>query len=90
MFRFFFHLHHGFKEILDVEGSECPDDAGAIAHGIRIARDMLAEDVRNGHIDLGWKIRIVDDAGALVSSLTFAEVLGGAEIRPRLDLPPRH
>ena len=75
--RFYFHLSHGFKELPDPEGTECADEAAAIAQGVRTMLEMLTDDVRQGRIDLGWRMQIEDAGGRTVRQFTFSEVFGG-------------
>lgn len=88
MARYFFHLHHGIRALPDPEGTECANDEAAIAHGVRVVLEMLADDVRRGRIDLGWRMAI-EDAGRAVKAFSFAEVFGGAHLNPLQVPPPR-
>ena len=86
--RYFFHLHRGAKAMPDPEGVACDDDDAAIAFGVRTVLEMLADDVRQGRVDLGWRIRIEDGAGREVDAFDFADIFGGAHLNrqpgPRL------
>ncbi|MES2988107.1 MAG: hypothetical protein V4808_09400 [Pseudomonadota bacterium] len=77
---YFFHLDHGAREIPDTEGSECADPAAALVRAIEIIREMVALDLREGRIDLDWRLRIMDQAGMRLATVPFADVLGGKPI----------
>ena len=69
--RFFMHLRDGTDEMLDAEGVELPDLEAARSKVLAAARDVLAGDVRQGLIDLRYRIDAEDEAGRLVYSLPF-------------------
>ena len=71
MARYFMHLRDGTEELLDPEGLEFPclealRDAVLVA-----ARDLLTGDVRNGILDLRFRIDAEDEGGAIVYTLPF-------------------
>ena len=80
---YFFHLHRGAKALPDPEGVACADNDAAIAYGVRTVLEMLADDVREGRIDLGWRIRIADDAGGEVAAFDFADIFRSAHLNPQ-------
>ena len=49
------------KPLPDPEGMVCANDEAAIAQGVRTVLEMLADDVRQGRIDLGWRMQIEDE-----------------------------
>lgn len=69
--RFFLHLVDSVDVLLDPDGTEMPADAVPAA-ALRAARDCMAADIRDGRIDLGYRIDVHDEAGALVHSQSFA------------------
>lgn len=71
MARYFFHLLNNIDAILDQDGSECDSLDAVTAKALRIARDLIADDVSNGLIDLSFRIEVADRAGDLVFSLPF-------------------
>jgi hypothetical protein len=71
MARYFLHLRDGTNELLDPEGREfwSPD---ALRNAVLFtARDILAADLRNGLVDLRFRIDAQDVTGAIVYSLPF-------------------
>ncbi|MEG3178212.1 hypothetical protein U1872_18370 [Sphingomonas sp. RB3P16] len=61
--------------LLDDEGVELPDLEAAIALATRFARDLIAEEARDGRVPIGWSITIADDAGAVVATVPFADAV---------------
>ena len=72
--RFFFHLYDDIVS-LDQEGTELPDGAAARAHGVRNARAIACAEVLEGHLGLKHRIEIVDEAGAVIDTVQFADVV---------------
>ena len=72
--RYFFHLRDSTDEVLDPEGVEMPAKAVAGAALLQ-ARDCMAGDVKNGRLDLHYRIDVHDESGAVVHSLAFEEAL---------------
>jgi len=70
--RYYFHLHDT-AGVEDDEGTELPDVAAAREYALANARDMVCGDVKNGFVDLGHRIEVVDEAGKVVLTLTFGE-----------------
>ena len=56
--RYFFHLHNDIQT-QDEEGLELPDLAAARLHAEQAAREMAAESVRQGHLNLSHCIEVV-------------------------------
>ena len=73
--RFYFHIcdGHGFTE--DEEGVELPDEAATRKQAVAAARDIMANDLREGELDLTSFIEVEDEAHRLLFTLTFAEVV---------------
>jgi hypothetical protein len=65
------HLRDGTTEVLDPEGV-LYDDLEALREAVLLtARDLMSGDIRNGIIDLRFRIDAEDDAGDIVYSLPF-------------------
>ena len=79
--RFFFHLQDD-ETICDREGQFFLDVEEARQAAIRSARDMLAEEVRRGELNLVDRILIADENGNAVLVVPFADAV-------RLRLPSR-
>ena len=71
MERFFFHVHDHWGSARDEEGVELHGLDAAFGHAVAAARDLIAEDVRNGWLDLCGRIDICDAGGVLLYSLPF-------------------
>ena len=72
--RYYFHLVDSIDLTLDPDGIEMTADAVA---GVALvqARDCMAGDVKNGRLDLNYRIEVHDEDGKLVHSLPFADAL---------------
>jgi len=69
--RYFMHLRDGRDDLLDSEGIELADLEAVRDRVMTSARDVLAGDVRNGVVDLRYRIDAEDEAGVIVYSLPF-------------------
>ena len=74
MTRYFLHLKDSTDEILDPDGIELPADAIPDA-ALRSARDCIAGDVKNGRIDLHYRIEVFSEDGELVHTLPFSDAV---------------
>ncbi len=72
--RFFFNLHNDL-DAPDPEGRELPDLAAARDAAIREARELAAETVMQGRLDLGHFIEVADAAGAPLFRVRFGEAV---------------
>jgi hypothetical protein len=73
--KYFLHLRDGVDELLDPEGRDYPTFEAMRRAVLYTARDLIAGDVRNGRLDLRFRIDAHDDAGTLVYSLPFKHAL---------------
>lgn len=74
--RFFFHIANG-ERFLDDEGVVLPDVPAAIAVASVGAREMVAEDLKQGHgLPLNDRIEIYDESGRIVGIVTFRDAVG--------------
>jgi len=71
MARYFMHLRDGTEELLDPEGKEFPNLAALRDAVLFTARDLLSGDVRDGVLDLRFRIDAQDESGAIVHTLPF-------------------
>jgi hypothetical protein len=69
--RFYMHLRDSKDELLDPEGVELADMDAVRKCVTMAARDILAGDVRNGIVDLRYRIDAENDGGQLVYTLPF-------------------
>ena len=72
--RFFFHLRDG-ESIDDPDGMYLPDMRTARLEAMRSARDIMAEDVRRGHLELSHWIEVTDEQGEAIFALPFREAV---------------
>jgi hypothetical protein len=65
------HLRNSTDELLDPEGVELRDMEAVRKNVMTAARDILAGDLRNGVVDLRYRIDAEDGVGKIVYSLSF-------------------
>jgi hypothetical protein len=65
------HLRDSTDELLDPEGVELKDLEAVRQRVMMAARDILAGDLRNGLVDLRYRIDAENEAGAIVYTLAF-------------------
>jgi len=75
MIRYFMHLRDGVDEMLDPEGLEFEDIEALRTAVLFAARDLIAGDIRNGIVDLRFRIDAEDADGTVVYSLPFRHAL---------------
>ena len=71
MARFFMHLRDSTDELLDPEGVELADMEAVRKNAMVAARDILAGDLRNGVVDLRYRIDAENETGQIVYTLAF-------------------
>jgi hypothetical protein len=71
MTRYFLHLRDGTDELLDGEGQELADLEAVRSKVMATARDVMAGDLRNGLIDLRYRIDAETGGGEIVYTLPF-------------------
>jgi len=69
--RYFMHLIDRTEVLLDPEGLEMPAEAVKRA-ALTAARDCMCGDVRNGELDLRYRIDVHDESGDVVHRLPFS------------------
>ena len=72
--RFYFDLHNDV-EAHDEEGMELSDLEAARAEAIRSGRELVAEGVRNGQVNLNHWIEVRDESGAQVLAVRFGDTV---------------
>ena len=84
--RFFFNIRNGNGLTEDEEGRDLPDAATAREAALKGVRSIVAEEVKEGHLDLGGRIEVIDEAGTSVIEVPFGEALAlerGSGASPR-------
>ena len=71
MARYFMHLRDGTDELLDPEGIDLGSIEAVRKSVMTDARDVLAGDLRNGVVDLRYRIDAENEGGEIVYSLAF-------------------
>src|SRR5688500_2968315 len=69
--RYFLHLRDGTEQILDPEGLEFGTIEAVRKAVLVSARDLMPGDIREGVIDLRFRIDVEDEGGEIVYSLPF-------------------
>ena len=72
--KFFFNLRDDVS-VEDCEGKELADAGTAREAAVHYAREMMAEDVRDGRLVLKDSIEIVDEKGEKVLTVPFRDAI---------------
>lgn len=72
--RYYLHLVDSTDITLDPDGVEMPQEA-VIGAALMAARDCMCGDVKNGQLDLRYRIDVHNGSGELVHCLPFAEAV---------------
>ena len=70
-----FNVQNGTGFVEDEEGRELPDLDAVRCEALTGIRSILAEDVRKGFLDLAGRIEVLDETGARVLTVPFAEAV---------------
>jgi hypothetical protein len=73
--KFYFHLRDGTDQLLDPDGLEFSDADQIAETALEAARCCIAGDVRNGVVDLRYRIEVEDAAGKIVHALPFEDAV---------------
>ena len=68
-------LRRGEEAFLDAEGSEFADLEALRRAALHDARDTMSWDIKEGRLDLSFRIEAVDQTGRTVLSLGFNEAV---------------
>ena len=72
--RFFFNLRDDVS-VEDCEGKDLVDAGKAHEVAVHYAREMMAEDVKDGRLVLRDSIDVVDETGAKILTLPFRDAI---------------
>lgn len=75
MARYYLQLRDAKDELLDPEGIEYADIDELRKAVLSGARDLISGDIRNGEIDMRFRIDAEDRDGLIVYTLTFKEAV---------------
>lgn len=73
--RYFLNLRNGAQELRDPEGMECESLQKLRRTMLVMVRDMLSADIREGVVDLSFRLDAEDEDGAIVDSLAFEDAV---------------
>lgn len=73
---FYFHIRDGDALTEDPEGSDLPDLEAARAEALTAVRQIAAEGIRTGKRVLGKSMEITDEAGRVLATVAFLDVVG--------------
>lgn len=86
MARYYLHLRDGTDELLDEEGVEYASLDLLRNAVLRSARALLSEDIKDGVVDLRFRIDAQDDQGVIIYTLAFKHAFSlipdAVEVRP--------
>lgn len=70
---YFFHLRNTVTDIWDVEGAQAVNLDAAKNVALRAARDTMSQDMKEGRLDLRFRIEVEDAGHNLVHTLRLAD-----------------
>ena len=73
--RYFMHICNGSGFVEDEEGLELPSESVAREAAIRAARDVMANDLRGGDLDLSSFIEVEDGNKQLLFTIHFIDAV---------------
>ena len=73
--KYYLHSCNGTGFTEDHDGIELADREAAMRHAVGAARDIMADDVRSGLLDLTSFIEVEDEQHQLIFTLTFMEAV---------------
>ena len=73
--RYFFHVRDSLGYAEDDEGLELPGMAEARDAAVSGARSLLSAEVTAGALDLRGRIEVADEAGSLIETIRYEDVL---------------
>ena len=73
MARYFFHLRDGIDCSLDPEGRELDDLDAAKRVALLSARETLSHDMKDGRINLHYRIDVEDGVGTILHTVAFRD-----------------
>ena len=73
--RYFLHVCNGTGFVEDEEGLELRDEDAARAKAIEAARDVMANDLRGGELDLSSFIEVEDEGRKLLFTVQFIDAV---------------
>lgn len=75
MTHYFFHICSRSERIEDLEGGDFETLHAALSEARLAAREILADEIRKGHMDETRLFEIVDGRGRLVARIPFSDAL---------------
>jgi hypothetical protein len=73
--RFYLNIYNTVSDTPDEEGAEFSDLSAARASAVAGIRSFLSAELLEGSVDLHGHLEIVDEAGTVVETLTFKDVV---------------
>ncbi|WP_010187153.1 DUF6894 family protein [Sphingomonas sp. PAMC 26605] len=73
--RWYFHLDQAGDRLIDPEGVEIADPTSLRSRAVAIARALIAEDAIGGVLHLDTRLFVVDERGATVLEVSFADAV---------------
>jgi hypothetical protein len=73
--RYFFHVVDGEERLEDAEGVPLPDERAARKMAVHIAREIMAESLRNGEPIDGQVFEVADENGEVVIRMPFKSAI---------------
>lgn len=76
----YLHIVTDTERVVDPDGQQFESLPSAVGEARQCARDLMAEELRQGRpLPLNWRVQVVDDEGCVLATLNFGEIIFGGQ-----------
>jgi len=76
----YIHIVTDTERVVDPDGQQFESLATAVGEACQCARDLMAEEVRQGRpLPLNWRVQVADHEGCILATLKFGVILFGTQ-----------
>lgn len=76
----YLHIVTDTERVVDPDGQAFESLPSAVGEARQCARDLMAEELRQGRpLPLNWRVQVVDDEGCVLATLNFGEIIFGSQ-----------
>ena len=78
----YLHIITDTERVVDPDGQQFDSLTSAIDEARQCARDLMAEQLRQGRpLPLNWRVQVADEEGCILATLKFSEIVFGTQTR---------
>jgi hypothetical protein len=76
----YLHIITDTERVADPDGQQFESLVSAIDEARQCARDLMAEQLRQGRpLPLNWRVQVADEEGCILATLKFSEIVFGTQ-----------